>query len=136
MTWDKKATIRRPGAPSPSRPAGMHLVYLGITDRARLAGAADVGNPKTGDVFRLLPGSAITVGQSELCEVTIPSESLARLHTLVTFMPGKDAKLVLVDLSADEDSWLAHGGEAVQILEPGSEFALAGTFRFRCQPAG
>ena len=113
----------------------MHIVYLGITNRARQDGLSDVPNPHVGDVFRLLPGSAITVGQSELCEITISSPELSRLHTLVTYMPGEDTKLVLVDLSDSDGTWLEGGGETVQVLAPGSEFVLAGAFRFRCQPA-
>jgi pSer/pThr/pTyr-binding forkhead associated (FHA) protein len=133
VTWDKKATVRRSAVP-PRREAGMNIVYLGLTTEAE---ASD--EPLTlrvGDSFRLLPGHAIALGRSKLCEVSVPSKRVSRAHALVTFMPGSESRIVLVDLQSRTGTWVGEEQAIVQLLSPGAEFTLARVFRFRCQPAG
>jgi pSer/pThr/pTyr-binding forkhead associated (FHA) protein len=133
MTWDRKATQRRPGSAPPRREAGMNIVYLGLTEEAAPGDAPPT--LRVGDSFRLLPGHAITLGRSQLCEVSLPSKRLSRAHALVTFMPGSDSRIVLVDLQSRGGTWVAGEAATVSLLAPGAEFTLAGVFRFRCQPA-
>ena len=136
MSWDKRATTRRPGAPEPKRAAGMYIVYLGIVGEAVSAGVTDAAALRVGDAFRLLPGAAITFGRSELCEVTIPSDQLSRAHALITFLPGSGTELALVDLRSRNGTWVREHQAPVHHVGPGGEFTLAKAFRFRCQPAG
>ncbi len=136
MSWDKRATTRRQGAPEPERAAGMYIVYLGTVHEAAAAGVTDGASLRVGDAFRLLPGAAITFGRSELCEVTIQSDQLSRAHALITFLPGNGTELALVDLQSRNGTWVRDHEAPVHHVGPGAEFILARAFRFRCQPAG
>lgn len=136
MSWDKRATTRRQGAPKPERAAGMYIVYLGIVPEAAASGVTDAASLRVGDAFRLLPGAAITFGRSDLCEVTIPSDQLSRAHALITFLPGSGTELALVDLRSRNGTWMRDHAAPVHHVGPGGEFTLAKSFRFRCQPAG
>ena len=135
MSWDKRATQRRPDAPVPRRSDGMHIVYVGITEYATTAGIAEPHDLKIGDAFRLLPGAVITFGRSGLCEVTISSEEVSRAHALVSFLPGSQSHIALVDLDSRKGTWVGERTAPVQQLSAGAEFSIAKAFRFRCQPA-
>lgn len=128
MSWDKRTTIRRPGGAPPTRRAGMNIVYLGA-DRDEEHGIC------AGDTFRLLPGAAITIGASELCEVTIQSRELAPIQALVTHLPGRDPRVALVDISGGSGVSVDGRHAALHTIDAGTEFTLGGQFRFRCQPA-
>ena len=132
--WDKKATVRRPGN-EPHRRSGVYVVYLGLTDLAVHQSVAEPEDLRVGDSFRLLPGAAITFGRGRLCEITIGSEALSRAHAMISFAPGDDVGLVLVDLRSRNGTWVEGPSAPVHHLLPGSDFALAQTFRFRCQAA-
>jgi pSer/pThr/pTyr-binding forkhead associated (FHA) protein len=134
MSWDSRATVRRPGN-APSRGAGMYIVYVGLTESAEGDGLDRPTSMRVGDSFRLLPGAAITFGRSELCEVTIPSQQLSRAHALISFVPGNGAELLLVDLGSRNGTWVDGRGAPVQRIQPGAEFTLARAYRFRVQPA-
>jgi pSer/pThr/pTyr-binding forkhead associated (FHA) protein len=134
MSWDSKATVRRSGN-EPARRAGMHVVYLGLTQDAQHQGITEAGELRVGDSFRLLPGAAITFGRGHLCEVTIPSEQLSRAHAMISFVPGDEVGLVLVDLRSRNGTWVKDRSASVHHLSSGAEFNLARAFRFRCQPA-
>ncbi len=135
MSWDKRATQRRPDAPKPRRSDGMHIVYVGITVQADATGIAEPEDLKIGDAFRLLPGAVITFGRSGLCEVTISSEEVSRAHAMVSFLPGSQSRLALVDLDSRHGTWVGERTAPVQQLAAGAEFSIAKAFRFRCQPA-
>lgn len=130
MSWDKRSTVRRPG-PSPRRDKGMYVVYLGQRDTPPPAGAP----LQVGDAFRLLPGAALCVGKSSVCEITLDAADVEDAHALITFMPG-GVRLVLVDLGSGDGTSVAGRRAPVQLLEAGAEFMVAGRYRFRCQPAG
>jgi pSer/pThr/pTyr-binding forkhead associated (FHA) protein len=134
MSWDKRATVRRPGNEA-KRDRGMFIVYVGLSPEAVAQGIADPSTLRVGDSFRLLPGSAITLGRSELCEITVDDDALSRAHALVSFVPGPDTKLVLVDLKSQNGTWVGGRGAPVQHIEPGAVFSLAKTYLFRVQPA-
>jgi len=133
--WDKRATTRRAGPP-PSARDGIYLVYTGLTDRACRDGIAEPASVSLGDAFRLLPGAVIALGRSDLCEVTIDAQVLSRRHAMVTFEPGQQLRLVLVDLKTRTGTWVEGRRAPVQRVEPGQTFELARYFSFRCQPAG
>jgi pSer/pThr/pTyr-binding forkhead associated (FHA) protein len=113
----------------------MHIVYLGITQYAVAVGIEEPINLHIGDAFRLLPGAVITMGRSQLCEITIPCQEVSRAHALVSFLPGSQARLALVDLGSREGTWVGEQSSPVQQLSAGAEFSIAKAFRFRCQPA-
>jgi hypothetical protein len=134
VSWDKRATVRRPGN-EPRRQSGVHIVYLGLTSDADRDGLEQPATLRAGDSFRLLPGAAITFGSSTLCEVTIASPQLSRAHALISFVPGLSAQLVLVDLMSRNGTWVDGRGAPIQRVEIGGEFTLARAYRFRIQPA-
>lgn len=135
MTWDKRATVRRPAETPPKRSSGVYLVYLGLTDKAARRREPEPASLQVGDVFRLLPGKAITIGRSRLCEVTVEAASVSSAHALVSFMPGDDLRLALVDLDSRTGTKVDGRRAPVQYLEAGGEFVVADAYRFRCQPA-
>ncbi len=135
MTWDKRATVRRPGNEA-RRDKGVFIVYLGLTEQAAARGVPEPRQLRVGDSFRLLPGAAITLGRSELCEITIDAEQLSRAHALVTFVPGHDAKLMLVDLMSQNGTWVEGRGAPMHELAAGAVFSLAKAYRFRIQAVG
>src|SRR5690606_16808865 len=97
MSWDKRATVRRVSDPPPKRSAGLYIVYLGLTEKAARRREPEPSSLQVGDVFRLLPGKAITIGRGKLCEVTVESDSVSTAHALLSFMPGAETRLALVD---------------------------------------
>lgn len=113
----------------------MHVVYVGVTEYASAAGILEPRDLKIGDAFRLLPGAVITFGRSGLCEVTITSEEVSRAHAMVSFLPGSQSRLALVDLESRNGTWVGERSAPVQQLAAGAEFSIAKAFRFRCQPA-
>lgn len=133
--WDKRATTRRAGPP-PSARDGAYLVYTGLSERARRDGIEEPASVSLGDAFRLLPGAVIALGRSDLCEVTIDAKSLSRRHAMVSFEPGAEVRLVLVDLNTRTGCWVEGRRAPVQKVAPGQTFELARYFCFRCQPAG
>ena len=113
----------------------MYIVYVGLSDEAAKQGVDEPRGLRVGDSFRLLPGSAITFGRSRLCEVTIEDERLSRAHALLSFLPGDESKLMLVDLMSRTGTWVDGRSAPVQTIEPGAELVLAKSYRFRVQPA-
>ncbi len=113
----------------------MHIVYVGLTPQAAELGIAEPTDLKLGDAFRLLPGAVITFGRSGLCEVTISSREVSRAHAMISFLPGSQSMLALVDLGSRRGTWVGERTAPVQQLSAGAEFTIARTFRFRCQPA-
>lgn len=136
MSWDKRATVRRVSDPPPKRSAGLYIVYLGLTEKAARRREPEPSSLQVGDVFRLLPGKAITIGRGKLCEVTVESDSVSTAHALLSFMPGAETRLALVDLASRTGTHVEGRRAPVHYLDPGAEFVVAGAYRFRCQPAG
>lgn len=132
MSWDKRATVRRPGNEA-RRDKGVFIVYLGLTEQAQARGVPEPRSLRVGDSFRLLPGAAITLGRSELCEITVDTEQLSRAHALISFVPGPEPKLMLVDLLSRNGTWVEGNGAPAQSLDPGAVFSLAQAYRFRVQ---
>ena len=134
MNWDKRATTRRPEN-KPERKAGINIVYVGLTAQAERDGHGRGAHIQVGDTFRLLPGSAITLGRSKLCEITVESELLSDAHAIIVFVPGQGVSMMLVDLKTERGTWVAGTSSTVNLVAPGTEFELAQIYRFRIQPA-
>jgi pSer/pThr/pTyr-binding forkhead associated (FHA) protein len=136
MSWDKRATVRRVSDPPPKRSAGVYLVYLGLTENAARRDEPLPASLQVGDVFRLLPGKAITIGRSRLCEVTVDAVSVSSAHALLSFMPDPETRIALIDLDSRTGTKVEGRRAPVHYLEAGGEFVVADAYRFRCQPAG
>lgn len=134
MSWDKRATTRQSGARPADKNRGVNIVYLGLSAYAEREGYGRGASLQVGDSFRLLPGAAIVLGSSELCEITIESQRLSPAHALLAFVPGADSTLMLVDLKSEHGTWVRGATDTVHFIEPGDAFELAEIYRFRCQP--
>ncbi len=135
MFWDKRATQRRPDAPPPDRTAGADLVFLGMAESALSGASLDAVPVKIGDSFHLLPGVALTIGRSELCDVCIRCPHVSQAHALLTFLPGPEFTLALVDMGSRQGTWRGKHRAALHVLAAGDELCLSASYRFRCQPA-
>jgi pSer/pThr/pTyr-binding forkhead associated (FHA) protein len=113
----------------------MNIVYVGLTEYAVASGIGEPDDLNIGDAFRLLPGAVITFGRSGLCEVTISSDDVSRAHAMVSFLPGSQSRIALIDLDSRKGTWVGERTVPVQQLAAGAEFSIAKAFRFRCQPA-
>ena len=134
MNWDKRGTQRRPDAPAPKRELGADIIFVGEMSDERKSRPNASGGLKVGDSIRILPGSAICIGRSHLCEIVIDSTDIAKAHALVTFLPGPDFELALIDLGSQTGTAVGRRTAPVHTLQPGDDFNLAKRFRFRCQP--
>ncbi len=135
MFWDKRATQRRPDAPPPDRTAGADIVFLGMSESPLDGAALECCSMKIGDSFHLLPGVALTIGRSELCDVCIRCPHASQAHAMLSFLPGPDFRLALVDMGSRHGTWRGKHRAALHLLDAGDEFSLSNSYRFRCQPA-
>ena len=134
MNWDKRGTQRRPDAPPPQRELGADIIYVGeVANGVMIKPIASAGL-KVGDSLRLLPGAAVCIGRSKRCEIVIDSPNVASAHALITFLPGPQFELALVDLGSKHGTAIGRRNAPVHTLQPGDEFNLAKRYCFRCQP--
>lgn len=134
MNWDKRGTQRRPDAPPPNRDLGADIIYVGEVKSGTLIQPVASAGLKVGDSLRILPGAAICIGRSQRCEIVLDAPEIAKAHALLTFLPGPQFELALVDLGSEHGTAVGRRTAPVHTLYPGDDFNLAKRFCFRCQP--